>query len=73
MPHRYCEQNLCNIFFFFFKCKNVSFLEEENKEETKAHGFWKIWFLLLFHGNLVRSCLSVVYEFEELSVWNGLC
>lgn len=59
MPHRYCERWKIYVTFFFFL--KIYLLGEEDKdrlEETKAHEFWKIWFLLPFHGNLVRSYMN---------------
>lgn len=64
MPHRYCERWKIYVTFFFF-VKIYLLLGEGDKdrlEETKAHDFWKIWFLLPFHGN--GTC-EIVYEFEE--------
>lgn len=60
MPHRYCERWKIYVMFFFF-VKIYLLLGEGDKdrlEETKAHDFWKIWFLLPFHGNLVRSYMN---------------
>lgn len=60
MPHRYCERWKIYVTFFFF-VKIYLLLGEGDKdrlEETKAHEFWKIWFLLPFHGNLVRSYMN---------------